>query len=246
MTQPATTTRETDDGALEIAVVAAEAWRIGFAPEPFAWTPWEYAEAGRFDGRWDDPEGTYRTVYLGDSLRGVLLEVLARFRPDPALAEELATIDDENGEAEHYPTLSAGQIPRSWMEPRLAGATLLHGEFVDVRRAPTIGTLRRRFGTLSADLGHPDLDAAALKAGAPRELTQVISSWFFRALRPPVSGVAFGSRHGDDLTMWAVFEQPGEAETGSSCLRNSATSRLSEDMPDMIEAMRIHGLVWGN
>jgi hypothetical protein len=246
VTHTATTTRETDTGALEVSAVAAEAWRIGFAPAPFAWAPWEYAETGRFDGRWDDPDGTYRTLYLGDSLLGALLEVLARFRPDLELAAELAGIDDEDGGAEVYPTLCPGLVPRSWMEPRLAGTALLHGEFVDVRRAPTVGTLRRRFAGLAADLGLPDLDAAALKASAPRRLTQMISSWFYRELRPPVSGVAFGSRHGDDLTMWAVFEQPGEAETGSSCVSNRAAIALADDMPDMIEAMRIHGLAWAD
>jgi hypothetical protein len=246
VTPTATTTRETDSGVLEVAVVGAQAWRIGFAPEPFKWTPWEYAEIGGFDGRWDDPDGVYRTLYLGDRLLGVLLEVLARFRPDIALAAELAAIDDEDAEAERYPTLPAGHVPRSWMQPRLVGAAQVRGEFVDVRRASTVGTLRRRFAALAADLQLPDLDAAALKATAPRQLTQVISSWFYRALRPPVSGVEFGSRHGDDLTMWAVFEQPGEAESGSNCLRDATAAALAEDMPDVIEAMRIHGLVWAD
>jgi hypothetical protein len=114
--QTATTRRETDGEGLEIAVVASEAWRIGFAPEPFAWTPWEYAEAGRFDGRWDDPEGTYRTLYLGDSLLGVLLEVLARFRPDTALVEELATIGPprahhRNPAAPFWQTLRGSRTP---------------------------------------------------------------------------------------------------------------------------------------
>lgn len=37
--------------------------RIGFAPEPWTWTPWEYADGGRFTGRWDDPNGIWRTLY---------------------------------------------------------------------------------------------------------------------------------------------------------------------------------------
>jgi hypothetical protein len=240
----ATTTRETDAGVLAVVAVSAEAWRIGFGPAPFAWAPWQYAETGRFDGRWDDPDGVYRTLYLGDSLLGVLLEVLARFRPDLELAAELATIDDEGGEADVYPTLPAGQVARSWLQLRVAGVSRLHGEFVDVRLAPTVGTLRRRFARVAVDLGLPDLDAAALKLSAPRRLTQMISSWFYRELRPPINGVVFGSRHGDDLTMWAVFEQPGDPETGSSCVDDAVAITLSADMPEMIEAMRIHGLAW--
>lgn len=41
-------------------------YRVGYQPDPWAWTPWEYAGAdGRFHGRWDDPDGTWRTLYLG-------------------------------------------------------------------------------------------------------------------------------------------------------------------------------------
>src|SRR6516165_1425811 len=35
--------------------------RVGYRPDPWAWTPWEYAGAdGCFHGRWDDPNGTWR------------------------------------------------------------------------------------------------------------------------------------------------------------------------------------------
>jgi hypothetical protein len=247
VTRPAaSSTRETETGPLEIAVAAAApVWRIGYGPDPFAWTPWQHAEAGRFEGRWDDPAGTYRTIYLGQSLLAVLLEVLARFRPDLELASELAGIDDPDGEAERYPTLPAGQLPRSWLRPRLAGTAGLHGEFVDVRAAATIATLRRRFAALAADLGLPDLDAAALKTSAPRRLTQTISGWLY-TLAPPLSGVSFASRHGDTHILWAVFEQPGEADTGSSCLHRPTAVTLSPDMPELIEAMRIQHLAWSN
>lgn len=39
--------------------------RVGFEPEPWAWTPWQYAEHGRFSGRWDDPDGVWRSIYVG-------------------------------------------------------------------------------------------------------------------------------------------------------------------------------------
>ena len=48
--------------------------RVGYRPEPWNWTPWEYAGAdGRFHGRWDDRDGSPLTgvEYIsrhGDSL----------------------------------------------------------------------------------------------------------------------------------------------------------------------------------
>uniref|UniRef100_UPI00404B39B8 RES domain-containing protein n=1 Tax=Georgenia sp. M64 TaxID=3120520 RepID=UPI00404B39B8 len=50
-------------------------WRVGYAPDPWTWTPWQYAEAGRFSGRWDDPHGIWRSVYVGQSALACYLEV---------------------------------------------------------------------------------------------------------------------------------------------------------------------------
>ncbi|MEQ7736349.1 RES domain-containing protein, partial [Escherichia coli] len=78
----------------DLAVVAAAGtvWRIGFFPEPWAWSGWEWATNGRFPGRWDDLHGNFRTVYAGSSLKACLLEVLAGFRRDARLAAELEDI----------------------------------------------------------------------------------------------------------------------------------------------------------
>lgn len=63
--------------------------RVGYAPNPWAWTPWQYAEDGRFNGRWDDPDGNWRTLYVGASRLACYLEVLAFARADPRLALNL-------------------------------------------------------------------------------------------------------------------------------------------------------------
>ena len=33
----------------------AAAYRVGYPPTPWEWTPWVCATDGRFTGRWDDP-----------------------------------------------------------------------------------------------------------------------------------------------------------------------------------------------
>jgi hypothetical protein len=84
--------------------------RVGYQHDPWAWTPWEYAGAdGRFHGRWDDPNGTWRTIYVGSTALACYLEVLARFRPDPVLVAELAGIDRNDADA--FPTAPAGELP---------------------------------------------------------------------------------------------------------------------------------------
>ena len=69
--------------------------RVGFQPDPWTWTPWQY---GPFTGRWDDPEDLYCVLYAASSPLGCFLEVLAVFRPDPAVAEALARIEGDEME----------------------------------------------------------------------------------------------------------------------------------------------------
>lgn len=70
-------------------------WRVGYVPEPWAWTPWQYATDGRFTGRWDDPDGVWRTLYVADTRLACYLEVLAAFRADSELADQLRHIDED-------------------------------------------------------------------------------------------------------------------------------------------------------
>lgn len=218
-------------------------YRIGYRPDPFAWTPWQYAHQGRFDGRWDDPKGNFRTLYVADQLLSCLLEVLADFRPDIAVTAELDQIEEDPRD-DDFPTAPAGVIPDEFLAERAGGEAAMSGRFVDVRKPVTIGELRRQFGAFAARLGFPDLDAAALKSSVPRELTQTMSGWFYTLGPIPVDGVAFGSRHGDNLPIWAIYEQPGEAETGSHTLSDYVRVELDKNTPALTEAMRIHGLRW--
>ena len=78
-------------------------WRVGHSPDPWAWTPWQYAHAGRFGGRWDDPDGRWRTQYAGHSTLACYLEVLAVFQPDPTLAAELDAITEDPAAATASP-----------------------------------------------------------------------------------------------------------------------------------------------
>ena len=236
--------RRTDAGRIDLDVAHRRTvFRVGYAPDPFTWTDWHYADRGRFRGRWDDPDGTYRTLYVGASLLGCLLEVLADFRPDPELADQLDAIVDNDEADTKWPTVPGGTVPTGWLRPRRAGRAQLTGEFVDVRRAYTISSLRRRFGHLVRGLDLPDLDAAALKLTAPRELTQAISRWCYGAIRPPITGIAFASRFGDDIAMAAVFEQPDDGAS-SSALARTAIIDLDENTPELIEALAIHRLTW--
>jgi hypothetical protein len=223
--------------------------RVGYRPDPWVWTPWMYAGAdGRFHGRWDDPHGTRRSIYVGSSALACYLEVLARFRPDPQLQRELADIADDADDDDHYPTAAAGTLPRSWCDPRLLASGRLHGSFAVPAHQESLPTLRRRFLAMAQAFGLADLDAAAIRDSRPRALTQAISAWIY-TLRTragsPLSGIQFQSRHGDNLTLWAIYER-GHAGNSPPEVEPQGTQHISPDDAELRDAMRLHRIAWAD
>ena len=106
-------------------------WRIGFHPEPWAWSGWEWATDGRFPGRWDDLHGNFRTVYAGSSLKACLLEVLAGFRADARLTAELDEIDEDDEDNILHPSVRPGEVPREWLDSRAATRAELSGKYFE-------------------------------------------------------------------------------------------------------------------
>jgi hypothetical protein len=88
---------------------ALDVYRVGYYPDPWDWTAWEHAKEGRFDGRWDDPTGEWRSKYTGSCALACYLEVLATFRPDPDLEREMAEIVSDNEHEEEHPTSRPGE-----------------------------------------------------------------------------------------------------------------------------------------
>lgn len=221
--------------------------RVGYRPDPWVWTPWMYAGAdGRFHGRWDDPHGTWRTIYVGSSALTCYLEVLVRFRPDPRLQQQMAEIAD-NGEGNRYPTAPAGTLPRSWCEPRLLAAGRLQGLFAVPGHPESLPTLRRRFLTTARAWGLAEVDAA-IRHSRPRALTQAVSAWLY-TLRTragvPLNGIQFPSRHGDELLLWAIYER-GHAGNSPPELEALPSQHISPDDPQLQEAMRRYRITWGD
>jgi hypothetical protein len=227
---------------LTVVETSAQAWRVGFQPEPWAWSGWEWAGAdGRFHGRWDDREGRFRTVYAGSSLLACLLEVLAGFRPDAALVLALEGIVEDEEDATLHPTTTAGEVPYAWLEPRSGATATLTGRFCAVTTFESIATLRPQFIAQAHLLELHDFDASALKDGRPRDLTQSVAT--FLHATTDLAGVTFQSRHGDDLMLWAIFERGGDPSISPN-LAEVQDHALSPEHPDLVEAFRLLGLTW--
>ena len=228
-------------------VDALPVYRVGYKPDPWHWTPWEFAdEHGRFTGRWDDPAGIWRTLYRGVVGASLLSRGACSFsRADPVAARDMdeITVDDAD---DLYPTIRAGELPRAWCESRLICSAELSGCFVLIGHYETLPTLRQQFLPTAKECGLPDLDAAAIRDSKHRRLTQAISAWVYTLTTrdgEPTTGIQFNSRHGDQLTLWAIYER--SASTHPPEITNYVEPQgITEHDPDLTEAMRIHHLTW--
>ena len=232
-----------DERQLATTTADARVWRIGFRPDPWAWSGWEWATDGRFPGRWDDLHGNFRTVHGGSNLRACLLEVLAAFRRDARLATELDDIVEDDEDAVLHPTLVSGQVPREWLDARAATSAELTGTYCAVTDSRSIAVLHPQFIGLALSLGLLDLDAAALRDARPRRLTQAIAAWIYETT--DLDGVTFASRHGDDLRLWAIFERPGDPYVSPKLTYAKARGTAPRQRCDQ-DAFRMLGLTWRN
>ena len=188
----------------------------------------------------------WRTLYVGDTRLVCYLKILAAFRADPELAEQLHGIDEDPVDANAHPTTTTGALSTRWLEPRLIGNATLTGWHILPADKPSLPTLRARFLSLAVHHRLPDLDAAAIRLAEPRALTQAIAGWAYEQAAPGgvlIAGVHFDSRHGDRLDLRALFERPGDGSI-SGHLAGVTSDPIQVDDPDLNEALRIHRLHW--
>jgi hypothetical protein len=221
------------------AVVRPEGplYRLAREPDPWAWADWAYAGPdGTFGNRWDDPEGSYRVLYAASHRLGAFVETLARFRPDLSVVAEVAAIEGEEAVA---PT---GVVPGGWLQGRRLGQAVVDGRFADIGDATSLATLRGHLAARAIHYGLSEIDAASIRLGAPRRFTQEISRLVYEwhDENNGFAGACYRSRLGDQFVNWAIFEpQPGF----ESPLHQTDVSEIQPNDPDLVEALRILGLV---
>jgi len=201
---------------------------------------WPPRDLATYAGRWDSPDHSYRTIYAGETLLSCLLEVLAVFCPDTVVAAELGDIAEEDEDAA-WPTIQPGALDSAWLDERMAGSAHLNGVYCSVTAASTIAALRQHFIGPAHSMGLLDFDAAALKDGRNRELTQMVSRFLYE--RTGVDGIRFASRLGDELKMWALFEREDNTPTHTK-LSSMTPRRLTVGDPDLAAAFTHLGLRW--
>ncbi len=226
-------------------------WRVGNGPDLWAWASWQFADDdGRMGGRWDDQNAQFRTLYTSQELVGCFLELVAQLQPAKTAYAELDEIEnDGSADGGVFPgDPQRGAIGHEWGENRFFGSADQTGVYADVTHSQSLGALKDS-GVFDLFGIPPNIvDVSVLKNPQNRDLTRTIARWVFDQhggdRLPVFDGVAFRSRMGDDILLWAVFER-GNERRSSRCLKpTSDPERVSNDNIALIDAMRRLGLHW--
>lgn len=213
-----------------------EVHRVGRRPDPWRWAPWKYAP---FTGRWDDPDGRFRVLYTSASRFACLVEVLAPFRPDPAVIAASQVVRDDPRDAT-FETVPVGVLPAEWLDARVVGTATLEGAHIAVGEPASLAWLRRRAAALLVVHGLSDIDGSTIRETA-RAFTRALSRWLYELESPLLDGIEFESRHGNGLVLWATYESVADGDS-SALVIGRRTTDLSSTDPDLRQALELHGL----
>jgi len=212
-------------------------FRVGRDDDAWAVPDWAYAkEDGTFGNRFDDPMRVYRVLYASSQRLGCFIETLARFRVDVSFIADMALM--ENGEDDFT---AFGTVRRAWIRGRCIGTANVEGEYADIYALGWVSHLRSALAGIAVKLGMKDFDLSSLERAEPRLLTQQTGRIAFEL---GYAGVFYHSRYGHSIENWAIFEDWSMSERFPIHQPNSR--KVAEDDPDLLEALRIFGLVIGD
>jgi len=219
---------------LETKRPAGPLFRVGRDDDAWAIPDWAYAKEDRtFGNRFDDPAGVYRVLYASSQRLGCFIETLARFRVDVSFVADLALM--ENGEDDFT---AFGTVRKAWLNGRCIGSTNVEGVYADIYALGWVNHLRTKLAEVAVKLGIEDIDLSSLERAEPRRLTQQASRIAFEL---GYAGVFYHSRYGHSIENWAIFEDWTMSKRFP--IRQPISWRIAEDDPDLIEALRVLGLI---
>jgi hypothetical protein len=211
---------------------------LRIAPDP-ARLPSEPRGGEPGPNRFDDPEGRFVVRYLAESLRGCLIELLARFRRNEAAEARVAAVVGAKDDSGHPGAEAlADWLPRQ----RVAVCRLVEptGPLLDVNDVKLLVELDADPGVRAvlqaSGLGTPEdparLDEGTirLRGGVGRSTTQAVSRALYER-DPRPAGLAYRSRLDDAERCWALY--------GETPVRFEPSVALSAEDASHLEAVRV-------
>jgi RES domain len=190
---------------------------VGNIANPLGFTPPELCS---WEGRFDDPGRTFRTLYCAEKPLTCLREKLADFRPSLKTLKEFGATGLE----------SAFSLPSSWRATyALAPAAVrIHsGDLINIDDPGVRRDLETELRDLMFDLGVEHLDMGEIQGG-DRRPTQAIAQTLYRW---GAAGVAYRSKLDNEICL-ALFE------TRAELLPSGEIRKLIEPLPELENVCR--------
>ena len=217
--------------------------RIGRAPDPLEFAPYEFCGNGRFD----DPLLTaghlgpyFRTLYCGRTWLTCFLEILQGFRPDLAYLAHIASLpdgdDDPSLPSDEQIARDARTVSVSWLGKKAKQMLIVDAASIgpDLSKMETRERLRRELLDELVALGVRDIDLSAVTSGN-RALTKSIARYLYKEMKGQ-GAFLYTSRFGCEHTCVSIFE-------GTPFRASDSPRSITLDDPDMAEALRLFDLV---
>jgi RES domain len=196
--------------------------RIGAVPWPFHWPePRVLAQHGPAPdlsgSRFDAPRGEYRTLYFASDVTGALVEVLARFRQVPDLAQRLSDDGfDTPPDPEHDPPIAFGAVVADYLTNRCAGSVHVDDQarFIDVDDPATHNFLHLLAGQPLLDrFGLDRIDRGSFLS-RDRALTRHLALELYTHAHDRAAGLRYPSALDPTVTCYAVWDHADELLSG--------------------------------
>lgn len=176
-------------------------WRVqhsaGTPPPP---EPLDTSATRTSGNRFDAPDGEYEVRYYSTTETGCFAETLARFRPNPGLAELVRAEWAKNQ------FMDPGAIPADWRAKREL-IRVVPGEgnaFLDFDHSITLVSFRKSLADVLEPYYRGDLDLSVVKS-PDRRISRTVGLWVYD--NTGYSGIRYTSRLGNNYINWAVFDR---------------------------------------
>jgi hypothetical protein len=158
---------------------------------------------------------------------------------DPGAFSRRRLIHRRPGAHGSFPAL--GTARRAWIKGRCIGTANVEGEHAEIYALGWVSHLRSPLAEIAVKLGMEDIDLSSLERAEPRP---VDTAGRPERIELRYAGVYYHSRYGHSIENWAIFEDWAISERFPIHQPNSR--KLTDDDPDLLEALRILGLVIGD
>jgi hypothetical protein len=191
-------------------------WRIGRWPDPFSFPtpqsplPMLANEVVLGGGRFDDPRGTYSTLYCATSAACAYGETISVFRTQRGVLARMEAFLEGSPDPEYDPDLEPGVIPANFLSGRAIGWVPIDAtaRFVDMADHVTHRDGTMRAAQLLNRYGLRELDRGVVMS-QDRRLTRPLGRLYYdlRARQGVAwAGLCYESRHRGGWQCWAIWD----------------------------------------